>query len=58
MKQSVRVGAIFAGSVVALLAVTVISRGPPKPFVLGLLLVVIFWWGVRSALARYGPRKD
>jgi hypothetical protein len=58
MKHSVRVGAIFAVSVVALLAVTVIFRGPPKPFVSGLLLVVIFWWAVRTAITRYRPRKD
>jgi hypothetical protein len=57
MKHTVRVGAIFAASVAVLLVVTVIMRGPPKPFVPGLLLVVIFWWGVRSAIARFGPRK-
>jgi hypothetical protein len=58
MKPSVRAGAIFATCLIAILGVTVIVHGPPKPFVPGLMLVVVFWWGVRSAIARYRPRKD
>ena len=57
MKRNVRVGAIFAAVVATMLAVTVIFRGPPKPFLMGLSLVLLFAWAIRALFRRLGPRR-
>jgi len=58
VKRTVAVGAITVAAVVGVLAVTALLRGPPRPITVGLGLVLIFWLAIRSAIRRYGPRRD
>ncbi|HEV8246383.1 MAG TPA: hypothetical protein VGP93_11470 [Polyangiaceae bacterium] len=58
MKQTVMVGAITASTIVAVLVVTVLVHGPPHILLPGIALVLILVWGTRSAIRRYGPRRE
>jgi hypothetical protein len=52
------VGAITASTIVAVLVVTVLVHGPPHILLPGIALVLILVWGTRSAIRRYGPRRE
>jgi len=58
VKQTVLVGAITASTLVVVLVVTALVHGPPHPVSMGIALLLIFFWATRSAIRRYGPRRD